>query len=58
MQIHDLLQEIQRLKGTLRDTDYNLHNLSDPDLVRISEELDLLILQYQKLKNKIKEDKK
>jgi Spo0E like sporulation regulatory protein len=56
MQLDELLQEIQRLKGTLKDADYNLKNLSEPDLVRISEELDTLIILYQKLQNKTKED--
>jgi Spo0E like sporulation regulatory protein len=56
MQLDELLQEIQRLKETLKDAHYKLNNLSDPDLVRISEELDTLIIHYQKLQNKTKED--
>jgi Spo0E like sporulation regulatory protein len=51
MQEHDLLQEIQRLKSKLTETDYNLDNLSHPDIVRISQDLDELIVCYQTQKN-------
>ncbi|WP_419471051.1 Spo0E family sporulation regulatory protein-aspartic acid phosphatase [Fictibacillus phosphorivorans] len=40
---------MQRLKRNLKETEYNLNNLSVPDLVRISQELDELIICYQML---------
>jgi Spo0E like sporulation regulatory protein len=42
-----LLQEINKIKNKLLQLNYTIGHLSDPELVRVSQELDTLIILYQ-----------
>ncbi|CUH96228.1 hypothetical protein P22_2317 [Propionispora sp. 2/2-37] len=55
--LHKILEKIEELRKKINDLG-TLNHLTDPELLKVSQELDALLVKYQKLLGKTQQNKK